>query len=242
MSVLVETRRPCLVKARCTCKAVIGVSSRKVGPNGVVVRCPRCETRVRVRQPKVKARRKVAKPPIAVPVAEFQAKARNVVGCAAWFNLLSVLTLSFAVVGFFGFMIHELVALVIFVMAAVTGLGAAGVGCASIYQAWDFANQADERIEMTPGKAAFLLLIPLFNIYWSFRAIGGLGRQYRDLAKRHGARTTDNSALAISIPILGVAANVPFVGPVLMLISGFCMMALLSNLGKSAKAIANQAT
>lgn len=241
MSVLIETRRPRLIKARCTCKAVIGVAEHKVGPKGVVVRCPKCEKRVRVRRPKAKARRKIEKPPIGVPVAEFQKKADVVDQCGKWHALLGVMAISLGVLSIGGMFIHPVVALALATMAGGAALASLGVGIAAIYHSWDFAKQADDSVTMSPAKAAFLMLVPVFNIYWAFRAIGGLGKQYRKIAKRHNVRVKDNNALAISIPVLAVAGIIPFIGPVLTLIGGICMMVLFNNLGKSANAIAKQA-
>jgi len=72
-------------------------------------------------------------------------------------------------------------------IGSLVSLGAAVLGFILLYKFWQ-VNQ-DGRASTTPGKAVGFMFIPLFNIYWIFRAFPGLSLdQNRYIADHFGDR------------------------------------------------------
>ena len=51
------------------------------------------------------------------------------------------------------------------------------------YKAW--RSIQDDYTSLTPVRAIVFLLIPIFNLYWIFRAFGGFPKDYNAYIKRH---------------------------------------------------------
>ncbi len=71
--------------------------------------------------------------------------------------------------------------------AILLGLSAVVVWLVIIYQGWKAIPP--ECAETTPGRAAGLLCIPMFNWYWNFVAIAGLSKALNAQLQRDGIRT-----------------------------------------------------
>jgi len=71
-----------------------------------------------------------------------------------------------------------------------------------IYKVWKPLQDGHARI--SPAAAAWLLLIPIFQLYWVFRAIWGFAKDYNRFIERHGlelGRLSEKFYLTTSILI-----------------------------------------
>jgi len=71
-----------------------------------------------------------------------------------------------------------------------------------VYRVWKPLQ--DGRASTSPAAAAWLLLIPVFHLYWIFRAIWGFARDYNRLIERHELelrKVPDRLYLAASISL-----------------------------------------
>jgi hypothetical protein len=101
--------------------------------------------------------------------------------------------------------------MVLFVVGALLTLYAEIVFLVLLYKAW--ACIQDGRARTTPGKAVGFLFIPLFNLYWIFRAIPGFADDYNsylDRANISAKRLTKGSLQALAV--LSVLALIPKLG------------------------------
>lgn len=79
-----------------------------------------------------------------------------------------------------------------------------------IYKLWSAINDGQART--TPGMAAGLMLIPLFNLYWMFQAIYGFAQDYNKYIARHGHKVPPlDEKLFLFYPISVIACAIPLV-------------------------------
>jgi hypothetical protein len=102
-------------------------------------------------------------------------------------------------------------------LAAPVGLIAAVIFLAWLYQAWSAVPPRHR--DLRPALAVGLLLVPLFNVYWMFRAIPGLSS-----ALRRALGERDVVRLSNTTYRLGVATCVLAFVPVLTLTSPFFLL------------------
>jgi hypothetical protein len=86
-----------------------------------------------------------------------------------------------------------------------------------LYRIWKFVIEKEHKLGMTPsiptaGQAVGFLFIPLFNIYWIFRALGKLPVEINLVAKRYDVQKTVQDNLGYIIGILALIGFIPIVG------------------------------
>lgn len=117
-----------------------------------------------------------------------------------------------ALPGFLRGAVLALVGLLAAIPAMVGGLVAQAI---LLFRAWELVQDGHART--TPGRAAGLLFIPLFNFYWYFVAKFGLAKDLNAYAARHRiAARRVSPALGLASSILLPAALIPYLGLVLL--------------------------
>jgi len=101
-----------------------------------------------------------------------------------------------------------------------------------LYRVW--ASIQDGYASTTPCRAVGFMFIPLFNIYWQFRAVWGFTKDYNRYIARHRIAVPPmNERLSLSLCVLPLAGVllffVPFVNIAAMIVLpiGFCVLELL---------------
>jgi hypothetical protein len=79
-----------------------------------------------------------------------------------------------------------------------------------LYKAW--AAIQDGRAQTTPGTAVGFLFIPLFNLYWVFRAYGGFARDCNEYLTVHGVKAKQlPRGVFVTFAILCVLSIIPVI-------------------------------
>lgn len=77
-----------------------------------------------------------------------------------------------------------------------------------LYKAW--ASIQDGRARTTPGRAVGFMLVPVFNLYWSFRVIYGFAEDYNRFLDRYQIKGKRLSLISfITYTILSITSWVP---------------------------------
>lgn len=74
-----------------------------------------------------------------------------------------------------------------------------------LHRAW--ASIADAETRISPRRAVLLLFVPIFNVYWIFKALPGFATDYNRFVERHQLRArplSRNVLLAVMVPLLGL--------------------------------------
>jgi hypothetical protein len=107
--------------------------------------------------------------------------------------------------------------ILLFVASAICFFAAFIASLVKIYRAWDLIQplrQLDwtENEMTTPGSAVGRLFVPVYNLYWTFRAIHGLATKANKYMVLSGIRGRSmNEGLAQAYCILNVCSAIPFV-------------------------------
>lgn len=100
--------------------------------------------------------------------------------------------------------------------------------CLLLYRFWKAIDDGDART--TPAKAAWLNLVPVFNLYWQFVCFVGLSREINKAAERSG-RTDLQVSVGLAFArcafgVIGVVGALCIAGDVspLLLIASFSLL------------------
>ena len=105
-----------------------------------------------------------------------------------------------------------------------------------IHKGW--AVIQDGHARTTPGKAAGLLFVPLFNIYWMFQALPGLAKDYNAYLDRHSIEARRlPEGLFVAYPVLACTAWIPILGAIGSLIALVLIFAILARLCDAVNAL-----
>lgn len=97
-----------------------------------------------------------------------------------------------------------------------------------LYTGWAAIQDGETRY--SPLKATGLLFVPLFNIYWLFRAVSGFPTEYNRYVQRHAIRANPLSqGIYLTFCILFVASCVPVLGVIPWLIAIALTFPLISK-------------
>ena len=116
-----------------------------------------------------------------------------------------------AAFGFLSVSNRELEAFLLFMLVPMLlfGILATVFMCVWLYQAWD-SVPAPYR-STTPGRAVGLLFVPVFNLYWVFRAIPGLSSAIQ--RAQHGLGLTRAGGAGFVPGVIGCGIGIiPYVG------------------------------
>jgi hypothetical protein len=111
-----------------------------------------------------------------------------------------------------------------FMPMVVASLVSVVAGLLLLYQLWRFVINESSRKGFTaridsPGIVIAFLLIPVFNVYWMFRVIGGLPRAFNDLAAAYRRSERMSTGLGVAVPLLVLGAFAPCFGTVFWVIN-----------------------
>jgi len=96
-------------------------------------------------------------------------------------------------------------------LAMLLAIGVAVVLLVLVYKMW--AAIQDGYARTTPGKAAALLCLPLFNLYWVFQAFWGFAKDYNRFVERHAVPTPHlPEGLFLAYAMLGLLTWLPTIG------------------------------
>jgi len=75
-----------------------------------------------------------------------------------------------------------------------------------LFRAWSLIQ--DEETATTPRKAVGFLLIPIFNVYWAFKALPGFAFEFNAYVDRHRLPLRRNeSGLFMLMPVYGILGS-----------------------------------
>jgi len=95
--------------------------------------------------------------------------------------------------------------------ASVLSLYGIVVFCIWLHKSWSAIQDSSTRT--TPGKAVGLLFVPLYNLYWAFRALPGFATEFNQFIKRHNlALSPLSSGIFTAYVVLCLISIVPFLG------------------------------
>lgn len=108
----------------------------------------------------------------------------------------------------------EIFAIVAGALAVSSGVASMVLMLILLYQMWKAVQ--DGYVQISPGSAVGLLLIPIFNFFWSFVAIAGLARECNYFIQRHGcmARPAPTglalaTCICMCIPYVNLITTIP---------------------------------
>lgn len=92
-----------------------------------------------------------------------------------------------------------------------------------LYRVWKFAIVESRRHNLMPsidgpGKAVGFLFIPLFNLYWIFKAYAGLPKDLNAIARAKNINVTVSEGLGLSLAIFCLLSIIPFIGSIIGLV------------------------
>jgi hypothetical protein len=78
-----------------------------------------------------------------------------------------------------------------------------------VYKMWSAIQDGNART--TPGRACGFLLIPVFNIYWVFRAVHGFAKDHNQLVDRHSLKVRKlPEGLFLAYALVTILMYIPF--------------------------------
>ena len=127
--------------------------------------------------------------------------------------------------------------------AAIPTCGLAGIGAAVfmyilLYKCWKLIPPDIART--TPGKAVGFCFIPIFNIYWIFVAVWGLGKDMNKALQRQGVPFEVNETLGLMCCILPFCTVIPLLNLLVAVGLLVCMIIYLKSLKDAAVALIEQ--
>lgn len=110
-----------------------------------------------------------------------------------------------------------------------------------LYRAWSLLQSHGART--TPGKAAWLCLVPIFNFYWFFVAIGGLAKDQGAYVRQHSVQTpvvTPGRAnlACVAIILVALIGWIPALGTMVAILALSFYLTVLHGLRATSIAIA----
>lgn len=108
------------------------------------------------------------------------------------------------------------VGVVLIMLGAVSLVAAIINSYVLLYQIWRFVINESRRNGLansidTPGEAVGFFLIPLYNLYWGFRAIGQFPKDFNALAQLKGNSKMMSESLGMTIPLLSLLYIISFI-------------------------------
>lgn len=105
-----------------------------------------------------------------------------------------------------------------------------------IYRMWSAIDDGTTR--PTKGLAIGLLFVPVFNLYWQFRAIAGYPQAYNDYLDRHSLDTPRlGGGLFVAVCVLNILGVVPLLGLITAAVNLLLMIALISKVCDAVNAL-----
>ncbi|MBT8381640.1 MAG: hypothetical protein KJO59_04730 [Ignavibacteria bacterium] len=100
-----------------------------------------------------------------------------------------------------------------------------------LYRVWKFIIDKEQGLGITPsipsaGQAIGFLLIPLFNIYWIFKAFGKLPVEINLVAKKYNVQKTVQDNLGYIIGIFSLMGLIPIIGYITVAINFLILLPL----------------
>lgn len=96
------------------------------------------------------------------------------------------------------------------------------------YQVWRFVinglrSQGIEPSIKSPGRAIGFLFIPIYSLYWVFKAYGNFAEDYNELSKAVRSKCTMGEGLGGIIPVLVILGIFPYVNLIAGTLNGLVL-------------------
>lgn len=107
-----------------------------------------------------------------------------------------------------------------------------------VYRYWNLIR--DIKPDVTPGTAVGFLFIPLFNLYWVFRAFAHLSKEFnRYLRTRQIAAQPSSEGMSLTYCILTLISCIPYLGSLVGMVNLVFFFIMFIDFNRTAIAIAN---